>query len=47
MNNIAEELGADDVDNYPSESYDLIWTLLAPYEEMTDDTTQECPGLDD
>lgn len=46
MNNIVEELGAKDIDNYPEESYDLIWTIPPPYEDITSVTSEQCPGLD-
>lgn len=46
MNNIAEEIGADDVDNYDEDRFDIIWTLPPPYKEITDETSENCPGLD-
>ncbi|KAI0200562.1 hypothetical protein F4808DRAFT_155113 [Astrocystis sublimbata] len=46
LNNIAEELGAMDVDSYPSESYDLIWTQPYDYNKITDIRSEACPGLD-
>ncbi|KAI1128464.1 hypothetical protein F5Y10DRAFT_265100 [Nemania abortiva] len=46
LNNIAEELGAKDVDNYPDDSYDLIWTQPYSYGKITDVTSENCPGLD-
>ncbi|KAI1815678.1 hypothetical protein GGS20DRAFT_584247 [Poronia punctata] len=47
LNNLAEELGASDVDNYPDDSYDLIWTQPYDYNEITDVSSENCPGLDD
>lgn len=47
MNNIAKELGVDDADNYPEGSYDVIWTIPSPYEEIKDEISENCPGLDD
>ncbi|KAI5457930.1 hypothetical protein BGZ63DRAFT_363322 [Mariannaea sp. PMI_226] len=47
LNNIAEELGAKDVDNYPDDSYDLIWTDPSPYSKIVSVTSENCPGLDD
>jgi hypothetical protein len=35
MNNTVMELGAYDIDNHPEESFDLIWTVPPPYEEIT------------
>lgn len=46
LNNIAEALGADDVDNYPDDAYDIIWTDPYPYSEITSETSENCPGLD-
>ncbi|KAI1196830.1 hypothetical protein F5X97DRAFT_201138 [Nemania serpens] len=46
LNNIAEELGAKDVDNYPDDSYDLIWTQPYDYDKVTAVTSENCPGLD-
>ncbi|KAI0395719.1 putative phosphoglycerate mutase family protein [Xylariaceae sp. FL0594] len=47
LNNLAEELGAKDVDNYPDDAYDLIWTQPYDYDEITSVTSEDCPGLDD
>jgi hypothetical protein len=46
MNNIVEELGVKDIDNYPEESFDLIWTVAPPYKEIASVTSELCPGLD-
>lgn len=46
MNNIAEALGDDDAENYPDDSYDLIWTQAYPYGEI-EVSSEDCPGLDD
>ncbi|KAI0517336.1 putative phosphoglycerate mutase family protein [Xylaria bambusicola] len=46
LSSLAEKLGADDVDDYPSDSYDLIWTQPYPYKEITSVTSENCPGLD-
>ncbi|KAF2971405.1 hypothetical protein GQX73_g2136 [Xylaria multiplex] len=46
LNNLAEELGAMDVSNYPDDSYDLIWTQPYDYDEITAVTSESCPGLD-
>ncbi|KAH6885932.1 hypothetical protein B0T10DRAFT_563913 [Thelonectria olida] len=46
LNNIAEALGADDVDNYPDDRYDIIWTDPYPYSDITSETSENCPGLD-
>ena len=46
LNNIADELGANNVDQYPSDNYNLIWTDPYPYSEITSITSEDCPGLD-
>ncbi|KAI1311764.1 hypothetical protein F5Y03DRAFT_288460 [Xylaria venustula] len=46
LNNISEELGAKDVDSYPDDSYDLIWTQPYDYSDITSITSENCPGLD-
>ncbi|KAL4928175.1 putative phosphoglycerate mutase family protein [Aspergillus undulatus] len=46
LTDIIEELGADDAPEYPSDSYDLIWTDPAPYTEIISETSEQCPGLD-
>jgi hypothetical protein len=46
LNTIAEALGASDVSQYPSGSYNLIWTDPYPYSEITSVTSENCPGLD-
>ncbi|CAG8011064.1 unnamed protein product, partial [Penicillium nalgiovense] len=47
LTDILETLGVDDAPHYPDDSFDLIWTLPAPYDEMSKDTYEDCPGLDD
>ncbi|KAH8666496.1 hypothetical protein BX600DRAFT_461893 [Xylariales sp. PMI_506] len=47
LNNLAEALGASDVDNYPDDSYDLIWTDPYDWTEITSVTSESCAGLDD
>ncbi|KAI1494251.1 hypothetical protein F5X96DRAFT_9168 [Biscogniauxia mediterranea] len=47
LNNLVEELGAKDVDEYPTDSFDLIWTTPYDYSEVTSVTSESCPGLDD
>ncbi|TGJ88110.1 hypothetical protein E0Z10_g690 [Xylaria hypoxylon] len=46
LNNLAGELGAEDVKNYPDDSYDLIWTQPHDYDVITAVTSESCPGLD-
>ncbi|KAI1501837.1 hypothetical protein F5X99DRAFT_381158 [Biscogniauxia marginata] len=45
LNNLAEELGAT-IDDYPTESFDLIWTTPYDYREIVSITSESCPGLD-
>lgn len=47
LNNLVEALGADDVDNYPDDRYDLIWTVPYDWTEITAETSEDCAGLDD
>ncbi|KAK7223425.1 hypothetical protein V2G26_011428 [Clonostachys chloroleuca] len=46
MNNILEALGAEDIENYPEDRYDVIWTVPSPYDEITAENSENCPGLD-
>lgn len=46
MNDIAEALGADHVEDYPDDRYDIIWTLLSPYADVSNVHSEQCPGLD-
>ncbi|KAL4809857.1 hypothetical protein BDV18DRAFT_156237 [Aspergillus unguis] len=48
LTDIVEELGVDkdDAPEYPDDSFDIIWTLPSPYDEVTSETSEECPGLD-
>lgn len=31
---------------YPSDRFDLIWTVLPPYKEIANVTSEQVPGLD-
>ncbi|KAL4755865.1 uncharacterized protein BDW70DRAFT_154625 [Aspergillus foveolatus] len=46
LTDIVEELGDDDVPEYPDDRYDSIWTHPSPYNEITAETSEQCPGLD-
>lgn len=46
LNKLAEEIGVKDQDNYPDDSYDIIWTQPYPYKDITE-SSENCPGLDD
>ncbi|KAJ5885417.1 phosphoglycerate mutase family protein [Penicillium taxi] len=43
---IAEKLGDSDAPDYPDDSYDIIWTDPYPYDSITAETSENCPGLD-
>ncbi|KOS23110.1 hypothetical protein ESCO_003525 [Escovopsis weberi] len=45
LNNIVKELGGD-IDQYPSDHFDLIWTDPSPFDEITSITSEMCPGID-
>ncbi|CAM1503495.1 Fc.00g010860.m01.CDS01 [Cosmosporella sp. VM-42] len=47
LNNLAEALGAKDIDNYPDDSYDFIWTDPPKYAKIASVTSEQCPGLDE
>ncbi|CDM27207.1 hypothetical protein DTO013E5_4554 [Penicillium roqueforti] len=47
LTDIAEKLGVKDAPSYPDDSFDIIWTLPGPYDEITAETSENCPGLDD
>ncbi|RLL94128.1 hypothetical protein CFD26_103415 [Aspergillus turcosus] len=47
LTDIVEELGDDDAPSYPDDRFDLIWTDSYPYSEITAQTSEQCPGLDD
>lgn len=46
LTDLAEAIGVEDVDDYPSDSFDLIWTVPYKYKEITSITSEDCPGLD-
>ncbi|KAA8641816.1 hypothetical protein EYZ11_006478 [Aspergillus tanneri] len=46
LTDIVAELGDGDAPEYPSESFDLIWTDPSPYSNITEITSEHCPGLD-
>ncbi|KAJ5824747.1 hypothetical protein N7447_007087 [Penicillium robsamsonii] len=46
ITDILETLGVDDAPHYPDDSFDLIWTVPSPYDEITDESSEQCPGLD-
>ncbi|GIK03809.1 hypothetical protein Aspvir_007883 [Aspergillus viridinutans] len=47
LTDIVDKLGDDDAPTYPDDRFDLIWTDPYPYSEITAQTSEQCPGLDD
>ncbi|KAJ5691257.1 hypothetical protein N7488_011992 [Penicillium malachiteum] len=47
LTDIVEKLGDDDAPDYPDDSFNIIWTDPSPYTDITSETTENCPGLDD
>ncbi|KAJ5151654.1 hypothetical protein N7492_009949, partial [Penicillium capsulatum] len=46
LTDIVKKLGDKDAPEYPSSSFDIIWTDPSPYDKITDKTSEKCPGLD-
>ncbi|PWY66780.1 hypothetical protein BO70DRAFT_433096 [Aspergillus heteromorphus CBS 117.55] len=46
LKKIVKKLGDDNPPTYPSDRFDLIWTDPSPYTNITDITSEDCPGLD-
>ncbi|KAI1438912.1 hypothetical protein GGR50DRAFT_690679 [Xylaria sp. CBS 124048] len=47
LSTISEQLGADNVKDYPDDSFNLIWTQPYDYSKIVSITSEDCPGLDD
>ncbi|KAF1729550.1 hypothetical protein CRV24_010087 [Beauveria bassiana] len=45
LTDLAEKLGADNVEDYPSDHFDLIWVDEYPYSQINDIQTENCPGI--
>ncbi|PMB64531.1 hypothetical protein BM221_009370 [Beauveria bassiana] len=45
LTDLAEKLGADNVEDYPSDHFDLIWVDEYPYSKINDIQTENCPGI--
>ncbi|KAJ6781805.1 hypothetical protein PWT90_06437 [Aphanocladium album] len=43
LRDLAEELGADNAEDYPGDRFDLIWTDKYPYNSISTDTQENCP----
>ncbi|KAL9058444.1 MAG: hypothetical protein Q9162_001739 [Coniocarpon cinnabarinum] len=46
LTDIAEALGDNDAPDYPDDRFDVIWTLPPDYQEITEEASEDCPGLD-
>lgn len=47
MQEMAEEMGLDEVPEYPEDRYDVVWTIPYPYDSVTGVWSERCPGLDE
>ncbi|EJP67904.1 phosphoglycerate mutase family protein, putative [Beauveria bassiana ARSEF 2860] len=45
LTDLAEKLGAGNVEDYPSDHFDLIWVDEYPYSKINDIETENCPGI--
>ncbi|KAJ5110453.1 hypothetical protein N7532_000988 [Penicillium argentinense] len=46
LTDIIKKLGDDDAPDYPDDSFNIIWTDPSPYDSITSETSEDCPGLD-
>ncbi|KAF7179320.1 hypothetical protein CNMCM7691_008253 [Aspergillus felis] len=46
LTDIVSQLGDDNAPTYPDDRFDLIWTDPSPYSDITAQTSEQCPGLD-
>ncbi|KAJ5152678.1 uncharacterized protein N7482_009156 [Penicillium canariense] len=46
LTDIVQQLGDDDAPTYPDDSFNIIWTDPSPYNTITSETSENCPGLD-
>ncbi|KAJ9296734.1 hypothetical protein DTO271G3_4933 [Paecilomyces variotii] len=46
LTDIVDKLGDDNAPTYPDDRYDIIWTDPSPYDSITSQTSENCPGLD-
>ncbi|CAI7597602.1 unnamed protein product [Penicillium bialowiezense] len=46
LTDIVKELGDKDAPSYPDDSYNIIWTDPSPYSKITEETSENCAGLD-
>ncbi|KAH8690669.1 putative phosphoglycerate mutase family protein [Talaromyces proteolyticus] len=46
LTDIVAKLGDDNAPTYPDDSFNIIWTDPSPYSDITSQTSENCPGLD-
>ncbi|KAF2092654.1 putative phosphoglycerate mutase family protein [Rhizodiscina lignyota] len=46
LHDIVKALGDKNAPKYDSDDYDIIWTDPYPYSDITDKSSENCPGLD-
>ncbi|KAJ5198597.1 uncharacterized protein N7498_007714 [Penicillium cinerascens] len=46
LTDIVKKLGDDNAPEYPDDSFNIIWTDPSPYNTITSETSENCPGLD-
>lgn len=46
LTDIVEALGDSNPPDYPGSHFDIIWTDPSPYNTITSQTSEHCPGLD-
>lgn len=46
LTELAEELGGENVPNYPKDRFDQIWIDPPPYSKITDIASENCHGID-
>ncbi|CAI6097432.1 unnamed protein product [Clonostachys chloroleuca] len=47
LTDVIKALGVDDAEKYPSDRFDVIWTLSKNYKYIKDKKSEGCPGLDE
>ena len=46
LTDIVQELGDDNAPSYPDDSFNIIWTDPPNYSTITEESSENCPGLD-
>lgn len=46
LTDIVKELGDDDAPDYPGSRFDIIWVDPPKYKSITQQYSENCPGLD-